>query len=110
MKKDLIPYTTFQQLDLRVGQIKEVKKLENADKLLQLMVDLGEDYGRVQILSGIAEWYAPDDIIGKKFIFLANLEPRKIRGELSNGMIIAASPSDTAVLIPVPDEVPCGTI
>ncbi len=110
MKKDLIQFADFLKLDFRVGEIKSAEPVEKSKKLLQLQVDLGEDYGVVEILSGIAEYYSPDELIGNKYIFLANLEPKQMMGKTSNGMIFAADHNDKAVLILVDKEVPNGTV
>jgi methionyl-tRNA synthetase len=75
-------------MDLRMGTILAAQKVEKADKLLQLTVDTGID--QRTIVSGIAEHYAPEDIIGKTVLVLLNLEPRKIRGIESQGMILMA--------------------
>ncbi len=110
MKKDLINYSDFQKLDIRVGQIKEATPVEKSTKLLQLQVDLGEEYGVVEILSGIAQFYTPEEIIGKKFPFLANLEPKAMMSKTSNGMIMAADAGDKPMLFPIDDSVPAGSI
>jgi methionyl-tRNA synthetase len=79
----------FAKVDLRVAQIKVAERIPKADKLLRLEVDLG--YETRQILAGIAEYYAPESLIGRKVVIVANLAPRKMRGLESNGMIVAAS-------------------
>jgi methionyl-tRNA synthetase len=79
----------FVKVDLRVAQVVVAERIPKADKLLRLEVDLG--YEKRQILAGIAEWYAPEDIIGKKIVVIANLAPRKMRGLESHGMLLAAS-------------------
>ncbi|MBV8630815.1 MAG: methionine--tRNA ligase subunit beta, partial [Silvibacterium sp.] len=79
----------FAKIDLRVAQIKVAERVPKADKLLRLEVDLG--YEQRQILAGIAEAYAPESLIGRKVVIVANLAPRKLRGLESNGMIVAAS-------------------
>jgi methionyl-tRNA synthetase len=80
--------------DVAIGEIKAVEIVEDADKLLKLTVDLGEDAPR-QILSGIRTFFDdPQSLVGKKCPFLVNLEPRVIRGLESNGMILAASTED----------------
>jgi methionyl-tRNA synthetase len=79
----------FLKVDLRVAQIKVAERIPKADKLLRLEVDLG--YEQRQILAGIAETYAPESLIGRKVVIVANLAPRKMRGLESNGMIVAAS-------------------
>jgi len=90
MKKDTIAFPYFNKLDLRVGEVKNASFLEGSKKLITLQVDLGEDYGTVEILSGLAEFYTPEDLIGNKYIVLANLEPKKMMGKDSNGMILVA--------------------
>ncbi len=86
--KDAIAFDDFTKMDLRMGTILAAQKVEKADKLLQLTVDTGIDHRT--IVSGIAEHYAPADIIGKTVLVLLNLEPRKIRGIESQGMILMA--------------------
>ncbi|MBB5339625.1 methionine--tRNA ligase subunit beta [Tunturiibacter gelidoferens] len=79
----------FVKIDLRVAQIVVAERIPKADKLLRLEVDLG--YEKRQILSGIAEWYTPEELLGKKIVVIANLAPRKMRGFESHGMLLAAS-------------------
>lgn len=100
MKKPEISYDTFAQLDFRVGEIQDVKPVDGSQKLLELTVDLGEDYGVVTVLSGIAAWYTADHLMGKKTLFLANLAPRPMMGKTSQGMLIAIdTPEHEAKLI-----------
>ncbi len=80
------------KVEISVGQIKTAEKVPNADRLLRLTVDFGTEVR--QIVSGIAEYYTPEQIIGKKCPFITNLQPRVIKGLESNGMILAAK--DTA--------------
>jgi methionyl-tRNA synthetase len=80
----------FAKVELRVAQILVAERIPKADKLLRLEVDLGE-FGKRQILSGIAEWYAPEDLIGRRIVVITNLAPRKMRGLESHGMLLAAS-------------------
>jgi methionyl-tRNA synthetase C-terminal region/beta chain len=77
----------FQKLDIRVGIVKSAERIEGT-KLLRLIVDVGGQ--ERQIISGIAPWYSPEDLINRKVIVLANLKPKKIRGYESQGMILAA--------------------
>lgn len=88
--KDPITYDDFVKLDLRIATIKSAEHHPNADKLIKMQLDDGTENGR-QICAGIREWYEPDDLVGKQIIIVANLEPRKIRGELSEGMLLATS-------------------
>lgn len=88
-KEGLIDFELFKKVDLRVGQIKEAEKVKGADRLLQLKVDLGEQELR-QIIAGVAEAYQPNELLGREVIVVANLKPRKLRGLISQGMILAA--------------------
>lgn len=87
--KPIISYENFGKLDLRIGTVVKCDKKEGSDKLLRLTVDFGE-IGEKNILSGIGTWYKPEDLIEKQFVFIINLEPRNLMGELSEGMILAA--------------------
>ncbi len=82
----------FVKIDLRVAKILVAERIPKADKLLRLEVDLG--YEQRQILSGIAEWYTPEELIGRRIVIIANLAPRKMRGLESHGMLLAASDGD----------------
>ncbi|WP_436664080.1 methionine--tRNA ligase [Alicyclobacillus acidoterrestris] len=106
--KAQIGIDTFDQVELRVGQIKTAAKVEGADKLLQFQVDLG--FETRQIVSGIAKYFTPEELVGKKVIVVANLKPVKLRGVESQGMILAASEGDTLTLATVPDTMPNGAI
>jgi methionyl-tRNA synthetase len=87
---NFITIDDFLKADLRVGEIKVAERVPNADKLLRFEVDLGEAQPR-QILAGLAEYYEPEILIGRKVVVVANLKPRKMRGLESQGMICAAS-------------------
>jgi methionyl-tRNA synthetase len=104
-----IDIETFGRVDLRVGQILVAERIPKADKLLRLEVDLAEAEPR-QILAGIAEYYTPDELIGRKILVVANLQPRKLRGFESRGMLLAAS-SETGrpLLATAPPETPNGS-
>ena len=90
--KPTIQYDDFAKLDLRVATILEAAPHPNADRLLKLQVDLGDE--QRQICAGIREYCEPDTLVGKQIVIIANLAPRKIRGEESNGMLLAASVSE----------------
>ena len=110
MKKDELILADFQKTDLRVGKVVEAEAVEGSKNLLRLKVNLGYDYGVRQIISGIARLYKPEELRDKKFIFVANLEGKKLMGEESKGMIVCADYDHTAVLVPVDDNIPEGTI
>jgi methionyl-tRNA synthetase len=98
----------FAKVELRVGQVKVAEKVKGADKLLRLEIDLGTEVR--QVVAGIAEAYAPETLIGRKVVMVANLAPRKLRGLESNGMIVAASPEGgKPILCGFLEDVPVGT-
>ncbi|MDZ4828970.1 MAG: hypothetical protein SGJ09_02070 [Phycisphaerae bacterium] len=93
-----IAYDVFAKLDLRVATIVSAEPHPNADKLLKVKLDDGTPEGR-QVCAGIKAWYDPATLVGKQVIIVANLEPRQLRGEISQGMILAATDlKDGAVL------------
>jgi methionyl-tRNA synthetase len=98
----------FAKVDLRVAQVLVAERIPKADKLLRLEVDLG--YEKRQILAGIAQYYEPEKLIGRKIVIVANLAPRKMRGLESNGMLLAASlpPDGSPVLAGFLEDVPLG--
>ena len=98
----------FAKVEMRVGQIKTAERIVGADKLLKLTVDIGTEIR--QICAGIAQFYEPDSLIGRKVAVVTNLAPRKLRGVESNGMIIAASvgPEGRPVLAGFPEDVEIG--
>lgn len=105
---ELIDIEHFGKVDLRVAQIKECEPIKRAKKLLKLQLDDGFEGGR-QVVSGIAPWYKPEDLIGKKVLIVANLKPVKLCGEESSGMIIAADVDEkTAKVLFVDESVPNG--
>lgn len=98
----------FAKIELRVGQVKVAERVKGADKLLRLEVDLGTEVR--QVVAGIAEAYAPETLVGRKVVIVANLAPRKLRGLESNGMIVAASPEGgKPVLCSFLEDVPVGS-
>ena len=92
-----IAYDDFAKIDIRVGKVVECKKVPKADKLLQFKIDDG--MGGRTIVSGIAKYYAPEDLIGKEVCFVANLEPRKLKGVESQGMILSAEDADGRLVV-----------
>ena len=103
-----ISYDYFSKLKIRIAEVKTAERVEGADKLLKLTVDLGDE--ERQIVAGIAKDYEPDALIGRKIVLLANLEPAKIRGVVSNGMLLAADgPGGGAVILQPDSDVPAGT-
>lgn len=106
--KEEITIEDFEKIDLRVVKVLECEPIKKAKKLLKLKVDLGDETR--QVVSGIAMHYKPEDLVGKYVVLVANLKPVKLRGELSQGMILAASTSDDSLLTLVnPGELPTGS-
>ena len=105
-----ITFEEFKKIEIRIGKILTCEKVENADKLLKLEVDFGPEVGKRQILPGIAEWYKPEDLIDKKLPFVVNLEPRKIRGLESAGMLFAVDGVDKPVLLLPSEDVVEGSL
>jgi methionyl-tRNA synthetase len=98
----------FSKVELRVGQVLSAERVKGADKLLHLKVDLAEAEPR-SIVAGIAEAYAPETLVGRKVVIVANLAPRKLRGLTSNGMIVAASvEGGKPVLASFLEDIPVG--
>lgn len=106
--KDEIGIDDFAKVELRVAQVLACEPVPKADKLLKLQLDLG--YEQRQVVSGIAKFYKPEELVGRKVICVTNLKPVKLRGELSQGMILAASEGDQLTLATVPDTMPNGAI
>ncbi len=92
-----VDFDTFKKCDIRVGTVLECKKVPKADKLLQFLIDDGMN--KRTIVSGIAKYYNPEDLIGKQVCFIANFEPRKLRGILSEGMILSAENPDGSLVV-----------
>ncbi|SET58190.1 methionyl-tRNA synthetase [Paenibacillus sp. NFR01] len=106
--KDEIGIDDFAKAELRVAQVIAAEPVKKADKLLKLQLDLG--YEQRQVVSGIAKFYTPEELVGRKVICIVNLKPVKLRGELSQGMILAASQGDQLSIATVPDSMPNGAI
>ncbi|MFC2154158.1 methionine--tRNA ligase [Candidatus Altiarchaeota archaeon] len=106
--KELVDITDFQRMDLRVGTIKEAKQHPQADKLMLLDVDCGE-FGQRQLVAGVTEQYGLKELVGRQIIVLVNLKPAKIRGEESQGMLLAADVDGKPILIAPDKEVKAGT-
>ncbi|GHV42666.1 hypothetical protein FACS1894179_11330 [Bacteroidia bacterium] len=107
-QKANIAFDDFAKLDLRVGTVLECIKMPKADKLLQFLIDDG--MSKRTIISGIAAWYKPEDLVGKQVCFVANLEPRKLKGVESQGMLLSVEDTDgTLSLIQPPKNVTPGS-
>ncbi len=105
-KMDIITYDEFKKMDLRVAHILKAEKIEGAQKLLKLQIDLGTE--QRQIVAGVAETYKPEDLVGRRLIVIANLKPAVIRGVESQGMLLAAVVDDKAIIPFFQGDVPAG--
>jgi methionine--tRNA ligase beta chain len=103
----MISFEDFQKIDLRVAKIIKAEKIEGSEKLLKLEVNLGKEIR--QIIAGIAKFYKPEDLVGKEIVVVANLEPKKLMGIESQGMLLAAEKDGEPVILIPEKEVPPGT-
>jgi methionyl-tRNA synthetase len=98
---DTVNYETFAKLEFRVAKVVEARPHPNADKLVLLQIDVGDQ--QKQIVAGIRQHYAPDQLVGKLIVVVNNLEPAMLRGETSNGMLLAATSGEKVILLTVDD-------
>src|SRR3989338_2925166 len=106
---EVITYGDFKKLDLRVAKILEAVRVEGSEKLVKLQIDVGE-LGQRQLIAGIGTIYTPEILVGKQIVIVANLEPRKLMGYESQGMLLAASDELGPVLLAPESEVEPGTV
>lgn len=102
----MINFEDFKKLDLKVARIIEAERVENSEKLLKLKIDLGDE--KRQIVAGLGKNYSPETLRGKEIVVIINLEPRRLLGIESQGMLLAADNNEPILLIPE-KEVPPGT-
>ena len=93
----MIDYDDFAKLDLRVARVLAAEKVENADKLLKLTIKVGSE--ERTLVAGIAKFYSVEEVVGKRIVIVANLEPRKLKGIESQGMLLAASSEEKGELV-----------
>lgn len=105
---DIISYDEFKRMDLRVAHILKAERIPGATKLLKLEVDIGSE--KRQMVAGVAETYAPEDLVGKRLIVIVNLKPAVIRGVESQAMLLAAVVDDKAVIPFFDREVAAGAV
>jgi methionyl-tRNA synthetase len=96
-----VSYETFAKLELRVAKVLEARPHPNADKLVLLQIDVGDQ--QKQIIAGIRQHYSPEQLVGKLIVVVNNLEPAMLRGETSNGMLLAATSEEKVILLTVDD-------
>jgi methionine--tRNA ligase beta chain len=105
----MITFDDFKKIEIRVGKVLSAEKIECADKLLKLEVDLGGE--KRQIVAGIALQFGPEELIGKEVPIVVNLEPKELRGNLSHGMIlVSVDPEGKVTLLRPENEVPPGSV
>lgn len=102
-----ITYDDFAKIDLRIAKIVSTEKIPGKSKIIKGVIDLGEE--KRDVIIGGAEYYQPEELVGKKVIVIANLEPRKIAGLESNAMLLAADVNDKPFWLTVNEDVPLGT-
>lgn len=103
----MLTFNDFQKLEIRIGKVLSAEKVEGTDKLIKLEVDFGTE--KRQLVAGVAESYKPEQLVGKELPVVMNLEPRKIRGIESRGMILAADADGKPILLHPDREVPPGS-
>lgn len=99
----MIGYEDFAKLELRVGKVESAEKVQGSEKLLRLEVDVGGE--KRQLVAGIGKSYAPEEVVGKRIIVLTNLEPKKMMGLESQGMLLAAWDENSVVLLTADREI-----
>ena len=104
----MVSFDDFKKIEMKVGEVISVESVPNADKLYVLQVDVGGK--QVQLVAGLRPFYKENEIRGKKIVVVANLEPAKIRGMDSEGMLLAASENENVSLLTVDRDIPVGSI
>ena len=104
MTKPIVNFSDWEKLELRVGKIESVEEIEEADKLYKLTIDLGSEIGKRIVCAGIKEYYSKEELQDKKVILFVNLEPRKLRGIKSQGMVLAADDENGKVILLSPEK------
>ena len=102
----MVEFSEFKKLDIKIGEIKEVAEHPDAERLYLLKVDIGDKI--IQLVAGIRKFYTPPELAGKKIVVIANLQPRQIRGIVSEGMLLAASDGENLSLLSIDKEVKTG--
>lgn len=98
----MIKFQDFQKIELVVGEVLEAEKIEGSERLILLKVNIGDEVR--QIVAGIGNFYQPEDLVGKEIVVVANLEPKKLMGYESQGMLLAAVKEDGEVVLVVPEK------
>ncbi len=104
----MITFNDFKKMEMKVGTVKKVEELLNSKKLIRMQVDIGGTLK--QVVAGIKGYYKPEELQGKQFVFVTNLEPAKLMGELSEIMVLAAVKGDKVVLVKPEKEIENGAV
>jgi len=104
---EYISFQDFKKIDLRIAKILDARKIPNSRKLILLYCDLGEE--KRTLVAGLAEYFKPEELIGKEIVVVTNLQPKKMMGYTSQGMLLAAVTNGKPVLLKPEEEVPPGT-
>ncbi len=105
-----VTFEEFSRVDLRVGVVRRAERIPGTKKLLKLTVDLGTAGGEREVVAGIAEWYKPEELVGKYVVVVANLKPKRIAGHASQGMILATCEGESKpVLVTLSEPAPPGS-
>ena len=105
----MINFEEFKKVDLRVANVTAAQKVEESENLIKLEIDLGTKLGKRQILAGIQKYYQPEELMGKQIIVVINLEPKKMMGMESQGMLLAADINGEPILLMPDKQVPPGS-
>ena len=100
----MITFDDFTKIEMKIGEVEAAEVLQNSNKLIKLTVNFGDCKEKRQTVAGIKEYYAADDLVGKKFVFVTNLQPRKMMGLDSNCMILAANDGKGNVVLLQPEK------
>ncbi len=104
----MISFEEFKKVDLRVAKVITAEKVQKSENIVKLEIDLGTELGKRQILAGIQKYYTPEELVGRQIIVVINLEPKKIMGMESQGMLLAAGEIEPILLMP-DKQVPPGS-
>ena len=108
--KSTVTYDDFSKLDIRVGQVVEATLPDWSNKLVRYVMDFGPAIGKRTLFSGIRAWYKPEDMLGKKYPAVINLEPKKMGDEKSQGMMIMTDTEEQPILIELPEKIELGSV
>ena len=106
-QQELIDIELFKKVDLRVGVVKHAEKVAGSKKLLRLLIDVGTEVR--QIIAGLAEWYKPEELVGKKVVVVVNLKPKKLMGFESQGMLLATCDQGKPLLVTIEGDAKPGS-